>query len=456
MKTLIQNGTLVHGGRTEMADILIENGTICDVSPGIQAEGARVIDAAGCYVFAGFIDTHTHFDLELGAMSTADDFVSGTRAAILGGTTTVLDFATQSRGMSMQDALGIWRSKAIGSSCHYGFHMALSDWDETLAGELDSIVSQGISSFKMYMVYSHLRVNDGQIYEALKRLKTRDCVLGVHCENDDVIQARIRELREAGQLAPAAHPRARPNAAEAEGVARYMRIAELAGAPAWVVHLSTKEGLEEARRARARGQEVYLETCPQYLVLDDRRYQDADAAKFVMSPPLRKPADNEALLEALANGEIDVIGTDHCSFTMAQKALGQHDFTKIPNGGAGVQNRPALVYSYAVQKGRITLPQMAALLSENAARLFGMYPQKGALRAHSDADITIYDPRGESVISYKTNAHNCDNSPYEGMRVQGRVRDVLLLGEHVVRDGQLYKEGMGRFVMRGRSLRPRR
>lgn len=456
MKTLIQNGTLVHDGRTEKADILIENGTICDVSPGIWAQGARVIDAAGCYVFAGFIDTHTHFDLELGAMSTADDFVSGTRAALLGGTTTVLDFATQDRGMRMQDALDIWQSKAIGSSCHYGFHMALSDWDEALAGELDSIVSQGISSFKMYMVYSHLRVNDGQIYDALKRLKTRDCILGVHCENDDVIQARVRELRKAGQLSPAGHPRSRPNAVEAEGVARYMRIAELAESPAWVVHLSTSEGLEEARRARARGQEVYLETCPQYLVLDDRRYQDADAAKFVMSPPLRKAADNEALLQALANGEIDVIGTDHCSFTMAQKALGQDDFTRIPNGGAGVQNRAELVYSYAVHTGRITLWQMAALLSENAARLFGMYPQKGALRAHSDADITIYDPRGESCISHKTNAHNCDNSPYEGMRVQGRVRDVLLLGEHVVRDGQLHKEGMGRFVMRGRSLRPRR
>lgn len=456
MKTLIQNGTLVHDGRTEKADILIENDTICDVAPGIHAPDARQIDAAGCYVFPGFIDTHTHFDLNLGTLSTADDFVSGTRAALLGGTTTVLDFATQDKGMSMQDALDIWHSKAIGSSCHYGFHMALSEWDAPLVGELDSIVSQGISSFKMYMVYNSMRVNDGQIYDALKRLKTRDCILGLHCENDDVIQARIRELHEAGVFSPKGHPQSRPNAAEAEGVARYMRIAEIAEAPAWVVHLSTREGLEEARRARARGQEVYLETCPQYLLLDDRRYQDADAAKFIMSPPLRKPADAEALWQALSGGEIDVIGTDHCSFTMAQKALGQEDFAKVPNGGAGVQNRAALLYSGGVHTGRITPPQMAALLSENAAKLFGMYPQKGALRAHSDADITIYDPRGESVISHKTNAHNCDNSPYEGMRVQGRVRDVLLLGEHVVRDGQLHKEGMGRFVLRGKSQRPRR
>ena len=456
MKTLLLNGTLVCGGRCEKADILIEDETIARIAPRIGETAGRVIDAAGCYVFPGFIDTHTHLDLDLGVTKTADDFASGTRAALMGGTTTVLDFATQDRGMSMGAALDVWHQKAAGSSCHYGFHMAVSEWNDALAGEIDEVLARGVSSFKMYMVYDALRVDDGQLYDALRRFRSRDCILGVHCENYDVLQRRIRELHGEGVFAPYGHALARPAAVEAEGVARLMRIAELAEAPVWVVHLSSGEGLEEACRARARGQEVYLETCPQYLVLDDARYRDPDAAKFVMSPPLRKPADSEALLGALGSGEVDVIGTDHCSFTMAQKGLGQDDFAKIPNGCAGVQNRAQLVYSYAAETGRITLAQMAALLSENAARLFGMYPKKGTLTEGSDADITVYDPRGDSAISYRSNLHHCDNSPYEGLAVRGHVRDVLLMGEPVVSGGQLVREGMGRFVPRGKSLRPRR
>ena len=456
MRIGIVNGTIVNRSGRQKADILVEEGKITRIGPDAAREAEKTLDAEGCYVFPGFIDTHTHFDLDLGVTVTADDFRTGTKAAVLGGTTTVLDFATQDRGMTMQDALDLWHKKAEGASCNYGFHMAVSEWNPERIAELDTMIAQGVTSFKMYMVYDTMRVSDGDIYSALKLTAARDCIVGVHCENFDVLNERIRELHAANVFTPNGHPLARPNPVEAEGIARLMRIAQLANAPAWVVHLSTFEGLQEARRARLRGQEVYLETCPQYLVLDDACYDAPDGAKFIMSPPLRKKADQKALLTAMGDHEIDFIGTDHCSFTMAQKALGNGDFAKVPNGGAGVQNRASLVYSYAVEPGIITLEQMAAQLSENAARIFGMHPKKGVLAEGSDADIAVYDPRGESTISWHTNAHHCDNSPYEGVPVKGRIRHVLLNGAPVVEDEKLALAGTGRFVFRGPSQRPRK
>lgn len=448
MRLLIQNGTIVSDGASYQANLLAENGVIRAIAPGLDAPCERRIDAAGCLVLPGFIDTHTHLDLPLGDLVTADDFDSGTHAAVLGGTTTVLDFATQDRGMTMQQALDLWHRKAAGSHCNYGFHMAISEWDEAHAAEIDSMVRQGVTSFKMYMVYDAMRLDDGAICDALSRMARRGCLAGIHCENYDLLRERIRQLHAAGRFDAAAHPLSRPAIVEAEAVARLMRIAQLAGTPVWVVHLSTADGLEEVRRARTRGQQVLVETCPQYLVLDDSRYLEADAAKYVLSPPLRRAGDQAALLQAMQDGEVDVIGTDHCSFTMAQKALGRDDFTKIPNGGAGIQNRAELVYAAAVQPGRITPAQMAALLSTNAAKAFGMYPQKGTLRVGSDADLAIFDPHRSRTISWRTNAHRCDNSPYEGMRVPGSVRDVVLGGELVVEDGRLIQRGRGRFVAR--------
>ncbi|MEA5048318.1 MAG: dihydropyrimidinase [Eubacteriales bacterium] len=455
MKTLIQNGTVVRGQGVEIADVLIENGFIKQVSHGITQAADEVIEARGKFVFAGFIDTHTHFDLDLGVTVTADNFVTGTRAAALGGTTTVLDFATQDRGMTMQDAFELWQKKARGSSCNYGFHMAISEWNGERAAEVEQMVAQGVTSFKMYMVYDAMRLNDGEIYAALKHMAALGCIAGVHCENFDILNERIHELNSAGIRSPLGHPLSRPNEVEAEAVARLMRIGELAHSPVWVVHLSTKEGLEEALRARARGQEVYLETCPQYLVLDDSCYAEPDAEKFIMSPPLRKKADQDSLFSAMRENEIDVIGTDHCSFFMNQKALGGGEFSKTPNGGAGVQNRAQLIYTYAVKTGKITLPQMASLMSENAARLFGIAPHRGVLAEGAEADITIYNPEGESKISFRTNAHHCDNSPYEGMKVSGSVSDVLLGGKHIVKNGELVLEGKGRYVFRKTGVRYR-
>ena len=456
MRILIKNASLVFEDRVEKGDLLTEGQRIVQVGGNIDAPADQVIDGSGCFVFPGFIDTHTHFDLEVGSTVTADDFVSGTKAAVVGGTTTVLDFATQERGMTMMDAFQKWSKKAEGSSCHYGFHMAVSEWNEDRIAEIPQMIENGVTSFKMYMVYDNMRVSDGQIYEAIQRLAKEDCIIGIHCENDDIIKARVRELKEAGKTSSRYHAVSRPNVVEADGVGRLMDAAYLAKGPAWVVHLSTKEGLAIARRARERGQEVYLESCPQYLVLEESMYDEPDGAKFVMSPPLRSKADQEALLKAMATGEIDWIGTDHCSFTMAQKAAGKDDFSKTPNGGAGVQNRAEIVYTRAVKGGFIDMVAMGQLLSTRAAKLFGMYPRKGTLQAGSDADIVIFDPDAPHTIHMATNLHACDNSPYEGYEAAGMARDVILNGELVVENGKLIAAGRGEYVRRDRCGRYRK
>ncbi|MBQ9923119.1 MAG: dihydropyrimidinase, partial [Clostridia bacterium] len=443
MRILIKNASLVFEDRVEKGDLLTEGQRIVQVGGNIDAPADQVIDGSGCFVFPGFIDTHTHFDLEVGSTVTADDFISGTKAAVVGGTTTVLDFATQERGMTMMDAFQKWSKKAEGSSCHYGFHMAVSEWNEDRIAEIPRMIENGVTSFKMYMVYDNMRVSDGQIYEAIQRLAKEDCIIGIHCENDDIIKARVRELKAAGKTSSRYHAVSRPNVVEADGVGRLMDAAYLAKGPAWVVHLSTREGLAIARRARERGQEVYLESCPQYLVLEESMYDEPDGAKYVMSPPLRSKVDQEALLKAMGTGEIDWIGTDHCSFTMAQKAAGKDDFSKTPNGGAGVQNRAEIVYTRAVKGGYIDMVAMGQLLSTRAAKLFGMYPRKGVLQAGSDADIVIFDPDAPHTIHMATNLHACDNSPYEGYEAAGMARDVILNGELVVETGKLIAAGRG-------------
>ncbi len=456
MRILIKNAFLVLEDRVEQGDLLTDGRMISQVGGVIDETCDKVIDAKGCYVFPGFIDTHTHFDLEVGSTVTADDFVTGTKAAVVGGTTTVLDFATQERGMTLMEAFQKWENKAKNSSCNYGFHMAMSEWNEARIAEIPLMIENGVTSFKMYMVYDNMRLSDGVMYEAIKYLAKEDCIIGIHCENDDILKARVRELKAAGKTGSRYHAVSRPNIVEADGVGRLMDAAYLAGGPAWVVHLSTKEGLAIARRARERGQEVYLESCPQYLVLEENMYDAPDGAKFVMSPPLRSKADQEALLKAMAAGEIDWIGTDHCSFTMAQKAAGKDDFSKTPNGGAGVQNRAEIVYTRAVKGGYLDMVEMGQLLSTRAAKLFGMYPRKGALQAGSDADVVVFDPDAPHAIHTATNLHNCDNSPYEGYEAAGKARDVVLNGQLVVENGQLVTPGKGEYVHRDRCDRYRR
>jgi len=455
MSKMIKGGTIVTPKGSYSADIRVDNGKITEIAAQLSTENADVLDASGCLIFPGFIDAHTHFDMSTGTALTADNFYSGTRGAIVGGTTTIVDFATQEKGESLVQALRNWHSKADGvSSCDYAFHMAISDWNPSVSKEIDAMVAEGVTSFKLYLAYDNLRVSDGELYEILKRVHDVHGIIGTHCENGDLVNKMIAEKRATGELSPAAHPASRPDFVEAEAISRYLYIAEVAGAPVNIVHLSTKLGFDEVLKARARGQKVYVETCPHYLTLDESRYhlQNFESAKYVCSPPLRKKEDQQCLWEGLKNGDIDTVSTDHCSFNFKkQKEQGREDFSKIPNGMPGVEHRPAVMYTYGVCENRISKEQMVAQLSENTARLFGMYPQKGALLVGSDADIVVWDPSYKGIITAQKMEQNVDYTPYEGMPVTGRPKAVFLRGQLVVQNGEVVAEHRGAYVHRHES-----
>ena len=455
MKYLLKNGTVVSGTETKKADILIEGEKIAAVGENLPADGAEVLDLKGKLLFPGFIDGHTHFDLEVAGTVTADDFETGTKAAILGGTTLVIDYASQDKGgHTLKEGLEKWRQKADGKcSCDYSFHMSIVEWNEETEREVQDMIDEGITSFKLYMTYPAMMVDDCDMYKILKKLADCGCFAGVHCENAGVIDALIDEAKKEGRLGPENHPLVRPDTLEAEAVHRLLVIAKEAGAPVMVVHLTNRKAYEEILRARAGGQTVYAETCPQYLLLDDSVYSQPDfrGAVYVCAPPIRKKEDQECLWNALKKGEIQTVATDQCSFTLEQKALGKDDFTKIPGGLPGVQTRGTLLYTYGVKAGKITPEQMCSLLSENAAKLYGVYPRKGALLPGSDADIVVLDPEKESVISAKTHAYNTDNNPFEGFKLGCGIDKVFLRGHLAVEDGELKQEKLGGFIRREKN-----
>lgn len=451
--TIIQHGTLVLPDGLMQGDIAFENGVITRIAPAIEAgAGDAVCEAAGCLVFPGFIDAHTHLDMDSGTTVTADDFASGSRAAACGGTTTLVDFATQERGGTLTDALDAWHRKAEGKcACNYAFHMAVTDWNEQTRAELPRMFERGVTSFKAYYAYDNLRLDDAQMYDLLSALRPFGGVLGVHCENGTLVNRLQRQQLDRGVTGPAGHPASRPPVVEAEAIRRLCAVAKLADSPVHIVHLSSAEGLEEVRRARASGQKVWAETCPQYLLLDESRYhlEGFEGAKYVMSPPLRSPADREALRAAVLGGEIDTISTDHCSYRFGdQKALGRDDFTKIPNGAPGIEHRPALIYTSFVASGLMTAAQMSRLLSENPAKLFGMWPHKGQLAKGADADITVWDPQARWVIRAEAQHQNVDYTPYEGFEAAGRARAVYVGGQLTAKDGEHSGASAGRYVKR--------
>ena len=441
MRYLLKNGTVVSAEQSVQADVLIEGEKIIGVGKGLDENGAEVIDVSGKLLFPGFIDGHTHFDLEVAGTVTADDFETGTRAAIAGGTTLVIDYASQDKGgHTLKEGLEKWHRKADGKcSCDYSFHMSVVEWNEETEKEIEDMIREGITSFKLYMT--------------IKKLNECGCFAGVHCENAGVIDALIAEAKKEGRTGPENHPLVRPDTMEAEAVHRLLAIAGEAKAPVMIVHLTNRKAFEEVMRARMNGQKVYAETCPQYLLLDDSVYSrpDFEGAKYVCAPPIRKKEDQDCLWKALANGEIQTVATDQCSFTMEQKRLGKDDFTKIPGGLPGVQTRGTLLYTYGVRTGKITKEQMCGLLSENAARLYGVYPRKGVIRQGSDADIVVFDPEKESVISAKTHLYNTDNNPYEGFALHGDIEQVFLRGQQVVQDGKVIREKTGTYIKRGKN-----
>jgi dihydropyrimidinase len=405
-------------------------------------------------LFPGGIDPHTHFDLSVGTTVTADNFATGTQAAAVGGTTTVIDFATQNKGETLAQAVANWHEKADGRSfVDYGFHLAISELNDRVLHELESIVERaGISSVKLYMAYKRiLQIDDAALLRTLQAAKQLGILVCVHCENGDVIDVLVEEAKALGQRSPKYHALTRPIAVEQEAVNRAVCLAEIAGAPLYVVHVSSGEGLRVIHAARSRGLEIYGETCPQYLLLDASLYEadDFSAAKYVMSPPLRSAENQGQLWDGLREGSLLTVGSDHCSFNLAgQKELGRDDFSKIPNGGPGVEDRFGLLYTYGVLGGKIDIHQFVALTSTNAAKLFGLYPRKGSIAPGSDADIVVWDPAVQSVISVRTQKQRVDYNLYEGFAQTGKARHVFLRGAQIVKDGILNNEPSGCYLAR--------
>ena len=451
MKRLFRGGTVVDGVRAYRADVLCDGEKILRVAETITDAADEVVDCTGLLLLPGFIDAHTHFDLDVCNTTTADDFYSGSRAALRGGTTTVIDFACPNKGESLRYGLDLWHKKAEKCACDYGFHMTIDDWNESIEGELDEMFDEGITSFKMYMTYPAMMIGDKDMYHALTALRKRGGICGVHCENSGVIDALVAEKQAAGENAVSCHPETRPDYLEAEAVSRLLRIAQAADAPVVIVHTTNAAALAEVSHARDRGQTVYVETCPQYLTLESGAYYQEDwleSAKFVCSPPLRTEADQEALWQGLREGTVQTVSTDHCSFTTEQKKAGRHSFTAIPGGMPGVETRGEVVYTAGVAAGKIDLPTFVRALSENPARLYGLYPRKGVLAEGSDADIVLYDVAASHTITAEGTASNCDYTPYEGFVTAGSIRQVYLRNMLAVDRGAV-QDVQGVYLKRG-------
>lgn len=441
---LFQHGELALPEGIKRLDLRTEGERIVEIGTLTPLPGEKVVDISGKLLLPGLIDTHTHLDMGTPLSHTADNFATGSRAAIAGGTTVILDFATQERGETLEIGLSNWHElPKKGAYCDYGFHMAISDWNGHTKAEMAQVVAQGVTSFKLYMAYAHLRVSDEQALEILQQARALGALTGMHCEVGDWVDEGVAAQKAQGNLSPAAHPLSRPDTVEAEAIRRWIDIAERADCPIYVVHLSTKKGLEEVRRGRARGVKVLAETCPQYLILDDAKYDqpDFEGAKFVLSPPLRKQEDIDALWQAIENGEIDFVGTDHCAYHFeTDKKRGIDDFSKIPNGIPGVEHRPALMYTYGVKAGRMSEDAFVKLLASNAARIFGM-PQKGSLEVGKDADLVVWNRDTQWTITAENQHQAVDYTPYEGMAVTGFPEQVYLRGslEH---HGQFLKRSL--------------
>ncbi|HJA65093.1 MAG TPA: dihydropyrimidinase [Candidatus Mediterraneibacter cottocaccae] len=453
MKRLFKGGTVVSGDGMRKLDLLVKGEKILASGEDLSFQDAEIVDVTGKLLFPGFIDAHTHMALEVSGTVTADGFDTGTKAELAGGTTCIIDFATQYKGETLAQALENWHRKADGeSSCDYAFHLALSEWNDEISRELERVVREEISSFKLYMTYDN-RVDDETMYEVLSRLKELGAIAGVHCENHGIISARLKEvLKNKGDRKDVSdYPWTRPKEAEAEAVGRLLKIARCVDTPVIVVHLSTAAGYREILRAREAGQTVYVETCPQYLLMDESRYSlpAEEARLYMIAPPLRKKKNQEILWQALKEGRIQTISTDHCSFTKEQKDAGAQDFSRTPCGMPGAQERPALIWHFGVGEGRITPEQMCIYLSENPAKLYRLYPWKGALIPGSDADIVVWDPEAEWTMTADSMQSAAGYCPMEGTQIRGRAEQVYLRGELVAENGKVLVEKTGRYVRHG-------
>ena len=461
LKLLIKNGHIVTAVDSYIADLLIDGETVAMIGKDLSAVVGTVdktIDATGKLVIPGGIDPHTHMDLPFGGTASSDDFETGTRAAAFGGTTTIIDFAVQSKGQALNEALDVWFAKAQGKAvADYGFHMICTDLPDERLPELKGLIDQGISSFKLFMAYPGVfLVDDGTIFKAMTAAGEHGGLICMHAENGVIIDVLVKRALAAGHTAPKYHALTRPTKAEAEGVHRAIAIAEMANAPVYIVHLSCYDALKEVQNARDLGLPAYAETCPQYLFLDysDYEREGFEGAKYVMTPPLRAKENQELLWRGLRSNDLQVISTDHCPFCMKeQKELGIDDFSKIPNGGPGVEHRMSLIYNGGVAQGRISLNRFVELTSTAAAKIFGLFPRKGTIAVGSDADIVIFDPNREQTISAATHHMRVDYSAYEGWKIKGFSEIVLSRGNVIVENGEWKgKTGAGQFLKRGTTV----
>src|SRR4051812_40784701 len=454
MRTLIKNGTVVTATDQYHGDVLIEDEKIAVIGISLDIQADTVIDAAGKYVLPGGIDVHTHLDMPFGGATSADDFETGTRAAAFGGTTSVVDFAIQYRGQTLHHAMETWAKKAEGKAViDYGFHMIITELNDQVEGEMDALVRQGITSFKLFMAYPGVfMLDDGSIFKALLRTGTNGGTICMHAENGGVIDVLVQRALAEGKTAPKYHALTRPARAEAEATHRAIALAEIADVPIYIVHLSAAEALEMVTEARDRGLPAFAETCPQYLFLSYDNYEEPgfEGAKYVMSPPLREKAKQDHLWRGLAKNDLQVISTDHCPFCMSeQKELGKDDFSKIPNGAPGVETRLTLVHNGGVRQGRISLNRFVELCSTTPAKMFGLFPRKGTIAPGSDADIVVFDPNRTITLSAKTLHMNVDYNPYEGRQVTGATDTVLSRGRLVIENGVFVgRKGGGSFLKR--------
>ncbi len=454
MRTLIKNGKIITATDSYRADILIEDEKIVAIESNSAASADQVFDAADLYVFPGAIDVHTHLDMPFGGTVTADDFTTGTTAAAAGGTTCIVDFAIQTPGKTLGEALEAWHKRADGKCViDYGFHVAVTDLNDAVLAEMPALINKGYPSFKVFMAYKGVfQVDDATLLKVLKKSGEAGGLVLVHAENGDVIDVLCSELIAAGHTEPIYHALSRPPQTEEEAVNRFITIVELSGAPAYIVHLSDAGALARVADARLHGFPVYAETCPQYLFLDIDRYNEPDfgGAKYVMSPPLREAGNAEYLWSGLVSGNLQVVASDHCSFNfVGHKDLGRDNFTKIPNGAPGVETRVQLLYDGGVVGGRFSINKFVDLVSTAPARMFGLYPQKGTVAVGSDADLVLFNPETPFIISQLTQHQNVDYNPYEGYSGRGVPETVFSRGKLVIDKGKhTGKVGHGRFQPR--------
>ncbi|MEK6152051.1 dihydropyrimidinase [Flavobacteriaceae bacterium 3-367] len=453
MSILIKNGRVVTASESYIADVYTEGETIVAIGKNLNYDADKVIDATDKLVFPGGIDPHVHLDMPFMGTYSSDDYETGTRAALHGGTTMVIDFILQTQGDTLANALKTWQQKSKGKAIgDYSYHMAVTDFNDAVAKEVVHMIEkEGITSFKTFMAYKGaLMIDDGQMVQLMKVVQKHGGLVTVHATNGDMIDSLIAKNRAQGNLSPLYHYLSQPEVTEAEASARFTDMLHYTDCPGYIVHMTCEGALNAVRKATQRNQKVFVETCTQYLVLDASLYEkDFEGAKWVMSPPLRQKKDQEALWSGINQGLVQVVGTDHCPFLWEQKQMGKDDFSKIPNGHPAIEHRMELLYSEGVHKGKISLTKYVEVSATNAAKIFGMYPRKGTVAIGSDADLVVFDPKKAHTLSVDTHHMNCDYSAYEGQEVVGKVETVILRGSVAIENENCkLRAGHGQFIPR--------